>query len=428
MAIAVVGMLDEREEALGIIREQIEKRGHKALLMDISVGTGAIVPTLKADVTCRELLELAEKTGKLPPEKKNTVTSVMAEGLRIKILDLHNSGELQGMIAITGMTGGLISLTAMKALPFGVPKLLVSSATAQPAHASQFADYFAVRDITVMNTVVDTVGMNALVRTLAVNGANAIAGMVEGSRVSLHEGKPAIAITEFGFCEKGAHYIREILEKDYDLVSFHATGLGDKAVMDLLPQGIFKAFVDLVPGAFSEHLLGGNRGFVGPNRLDAASNLPVPYIFCPGGFDIISCGPIERKDRDDPLWTSRRLAERKLYVQDPHRVQARMSPEETEFVAIAAAERLNQYQGKERLKVAIPLKGFSSLSVAGKPLHDPAADRVFASAIKARLDPAIELIEVDSDINSPVFAKAVASALSRAMRAGTTTGGSPQHD
>jgi len=105
-----------------------------------------------------------------------------------------------------------------------------------------------------------------------------------------------------------------------------------------------------------------------------------------------------------------------------------MSPEETEFVAIAAAERLNQYQGKERLKVVIPLKGFSSLSVAGKPLHDPAADRVFASAIKARLDPAIELIEVDSDINSPVFAKAVASALSRAMRAGTTTGGSPQHD
>ncbi len=429
MSIAVVGMLDEREEALGVIKEQIERRGHRALLIDISVGTGAIVPSLKADVSCGELLETAERAAEAPAEKKNTITSLMAEGLKIKILDLHRTGELQGMIAITGMTGALISLAAMKALPFGVPKLLVSGATAQPAHGSKFADYFAVRDITVMNTVVDTVGMNALVRTLAVNGANAISGMVEGARASLREGKPSIAITEFGFCEKGAHYIRKILEKDCDLVSFHATGLGDKAVMDLLPQGIFKAFVDLVPGAFSEHLLGGNRGFVGPHRLDAASELPIPYIFCPGGFDIISCGPMERKDRNDPLWTARRLAERKLYVQDPPRVQARMNPEETEYVAGAAAEKLNRYHGKDRVKVVVPLKGFSSISVEGAPLHDLEADKAFATVIKKRLDPAIEVIEVDSDINSPLFAAAVADALSRAMKAETIhNGGRLKHD
>lgn len=428
MSIAIVGMLDEREEALRIIRDRIEQRGHKTLLIDITVGTGAIVPSLKADVSCGELLDLAEKAGGMPADKKKAVTSVMAEGLKIKVLDLHRSGELQGIIAITGMTGALISLTAMKALPFGIPKLLVSGATGQPAHAAQFANYFAVRDITVMNTVVDTVGMNALVRTLAVNGANAISGMVEGGSVSLHEGRPSIAITEFGFCEKGAHYIREILEKDYDLVSFHATGLGDKAVMDLLPQGIFRAFVDLVPGVFSEHLLGGNRGFVGPGRLDAASNLAIPYIFCPGGFDIISCGPIERKDRNDPLWTSRKLAERKLYVQDPTRVQARMSPEETEYVAVAAAEQLNQYRGKARVKVVIPRKGFSSISVEGGPLHDPVADEMFAAAIKKRLDPAIEVLEVDSDINSPAFARAVANALTKAMGAEAAKGGPSRHE
>jgi uncharacterized protein (UPF0261 family) len=428
MSIAIVGMLDEREEALRVIKDRIEQRGHKALLIDISVGTGAIVPSLKADVSCGELLELADEKEEMPANRKNTVTSLMAEGLRIKILDLHKSGELQGIIAITGMTGALISLTAMKELPFGIPKLLVSGATAQPVHAGQFANYFAVRDITVMNTVVDTVGMNALVRTLAINGANAISGMVEGGRISLHEGKPSIAITEFGFCDKGAHYIREVLEKDFDLISFHATGLGDKAVMDLLPQGIFKAFIDLVPGAFSEHLLGGNRGFVGPDRLDVASTLPIPYIFCPGGFDIISCGPIERRDRNDPLWASRKLAERKLYVQDPPRVQARMSPEETEYVAAAAAEKLNQYHGKARVKVVIPLKGFSSISVEGAPLHDPAADTVFAVALKGRLDPSIEVIEVDADINNPRFARAVANALFHAMRADSAQGGSPQHE
>jgi uncharacterized protein (UPF0261 family) len=302
----------------------------------------------------------------------------------------------------------------MKALPFGIPKLLISGATAQPIHASQFANYFAVQDITVMNTVVDTVGMNVLVKTLAINGANAISGMVEGDRVSMQEGRPSIAITEFGFCEKGAHYIREILEKDYDLVSFHATGLGDKAALDLVPQGIFKAFVDLVPGAFSEHLLGGNRGIAGPDRLDIASTLPIPYIFCPGAFDMISCGPPERKDTNDPLWTSRKLAARKLYIHPP-RVQARMSPEETEYVAAAAAEKLNRYLYKERVKAVIPLQGFSSLSVEGGPLCDPASDKVFCTILKEQLDPAIDVIEVDSDINSPKFAGAVADALSQAM-------------
>jgi uncharacterized protein (UPF0261 family) len=317
------------------------------------------------------------------------------------------------MIAITGMTGALISLPAMQELPFGVPKILISGATGQPVHAAKFGDYFARRDITVMHTVVDTVGMNPLVRALAVNGANAISGMVEGGPVSLAGDKPSIAVTEFGYCDKGAFYIRQNLESDYEIVSIHAMGVGDKAALELAPQGVFKAFVDLVPGAFSEHLLGGNRD-AGPDRLDVAWNLPIPYVFCPGGFDMISCGPLERRDRDDPLWGPRRLAERKLYVQAP-RVQARTSAEEMEFVALAAADRLNRYQNKARVKVVIPLRGFSSLSVEGGPLHDPESDGAFSRALKSRLDPDIDVIEVDSDINSPIFARAVVDALSRAF-------------
>jgi len=423
MSIAIVGMLDEREEALGILKDRIEQRGHKACLIDISVGTGAIVPTIKADVSCRELIELAEKDA----QAATPATSIMAEGLKSKISSLYKSGELQGMIAITGMTGALIALTAMEALPFGVPKLLISGATAMPVHAGQFANYFSLKDITVMHTVIDTVGMNALLKTLAINGANAISGMVEGGRISLQEGKRSVAITEFGFCDKGAHYIREILEKDYDLVSFHATGLGDKALLDLVPQGIFSALVDLVPGAFSEHLLGGNRGIAGPARLDVASTLPIPYIFCPGGFDMISCGPPERRDQNDPLWTSRKLVERKLYLHPP-RAQARMNPEETEYVARAAAEKLNRYQHKERVKAVIPLKGFSSISVEGEPLHDPVSDMAFCVALKGRLDTAIEVIEVESDINSPTFAKAVTDALARASKAETPKGGGSQNE
>ncbi len=413
MSIAIVGMLDEREEALRIIKNRIQQRGHKTCLIDISVGTGAIVPKLVADVSCQELVELAEREAGTNAARSST--SIMAEGLKLKTLALYESGELQGIIAITGMTGALITLTAMKELPFGVPKLLISGATALPVHANQYADYFSLRDITVMHTVVDTVGMNPLVKALALNGANAISGMVEGGRVSLQEEKPSIAITEFGFCDKGAHYIREILENEYNLVSFHATGLGDKAILDLVPQGIFGAFIDLVPGAFSEYLLGGNRGIAGPNRLDVASSLLIPYIFCPGGLDMISCGPLERKDRNDPLWSSRKLAERKLYVHPP-RVQARMNSQESEYVAAAAAQKLNLYRAKERVKVVVPLRGFSSISIEGGPLYDPATDRAFADTLKERLDPAIEMIEVDSDINSSSFARVVADALMKAMQ------------
>jgi uncharacterized protein (UPF0261 family) len=189
--------------------------------------------------------------------------------------------------------------------------------------------------------------------------------------------------------------------------------------MELIPQGLFKAFIDLVPGAFSEYLLGGNRGTSGPNRLDIAARMTIPYILCPGGFDIISCGPIERKDRNDALWTSRRLAERKLYIQEHPRVQARMSAGELESVASAAAERLNRFDRKARVKILIPAKGFSSLSVEGGPLYDPEADKVFAAVLKKRLSPEIEIMEIDTDINSREFASVVCNTLWKTLSKNT---------
>jgi uncharacterized protein (UPF0261 family) len=421
MSIAVIGMIDEREEALSLIKDRIEQRCHKALLIDISIGTGAIVPSLKADIGCGELSELgggpSAGVAAMLPDGREEAISIMARGLTEKILSLHQSGDLEGMIAISGMTGAMISLPAMKKAPFGLPKLIISSAMAMPIHAEQYAEYFSVKDITVMHAVVDTVGMNSLVRTLVLNGADAISGMIEGDKKSARDPKPSIAITEFGFCDKGAHYIRELLEKNYEIVSFHANGIGDKAAMELIPQGGFHAFVDLVPGAFSEYLLGGNRGIPGPDRLDIASEMSIPYILCPGGFDIISCGPLERKDHNDALWESRKLAERQLYIQEHPRVQARLSAEEMEYVSISAAERLNSYRHKERVKIIIPLRGFSSLSVKGGPLFDPESDRVFAVALKKHIDPEIEIIEIDSDINSREFAGTVAETLIRVLKA-----------
>ena len=420
MTIAMVGMLDEREEGLQLIKERIEARGHKTILIDISIGTGAIDSSLKADVPSDDLAKAGgttiEAVREMLAKERDKATSAMAEGLGTKLLDLLQSREITGVIAVGGMTGTFITLTAMKRLPFGVPKLLISSVAAMPAYAKRLAEFFGVRDITVMHSVVDTVGLNPLVRSLMINGAGAICGMVEGYTPPQKEEKPSIAITEFGFCDKGAHYVREFLEERYNIVSFHATGLGEKAAGDLVGQGLFEAFIDLVPAGFSEYLIGGNRA-AGPDRLDAGCKLGRPYILSPCGFDMISCGPIQRKDEGDSLWVSRKLAERKLLVQDAIRVQARTSPEEMVNIAREVAKKLDQHPNKKMVKFMIPNKGFSSLSVEGGPLYDPASDRIFIDELKKNLDPEIEVIEVDTHINTPEFARAAVDALKKVLSA-----------
>jgi uncharacterized protein (UPF0261 family) len=418
MTIGIVGMLDEREAGLTLIKDHIEKSGHKALLIDISMGTGAIDSALKADIACDEVALAGgtpiESVREMLAKERDKATSTVAEGLGKKLLDLHGIGELKGVIAVGGMTGTFISLTAMKKLPFGLPKLLISSVTAMPAYGKRLAEYFGVRDITVMHSVVDTVGLNPLVRTLMINGAGAICGMVEAYAPPQKEEKPSIAITEFGFCDKAAHYVRELLEANYNIVSFHATGLGEKAAGDLVGQGLFEAFIDLVPGGFSEYLLGGNRA-AGPDRLDAGINQGKPYILTPCGFDMISCGPIQRRDEGDPLWVSRKLAERKLLMQDGMRVQARTTPEEMRAIARAVAEKLNKHENKKLVKFIIPKEGFSSISVEGGALYDPVSDQAFVDEFRRNVDPEIEIIEVDTHINTPEFARVVIDALERTL-------------
>jgi uncharacterized protein (UPF0261 family) len=418
MTIAIVGMLDEREAGLTLIKHYIAQKGRRTLLIDISMGTGAIDSALKADIACDEVAlaggTTIEAVRKMLAKERDKATSTVAEGLGAKLLDLHEAGELKGVIAVGGMTGTFITLTAMKKLPFGLPKLLISSVAALPAYGKRLAEYFGVRDITVMHSVVDTVGLNPLVRALMINGAGAICGMAKAYAPPQKEEKPSIAITEFGFCDKGAHYVRELLKENYNIVSFHATGLGEKAAGDLVSQGLFEAFIDLVPAGFSEYLLGGNRA-AGPDRLDAGINQGKPYILTPCGFDMISCGPIQRRDEGDPLWVSRKLAERKLLIQDGMRVQARTTPEEMQMIARAVAEKLNKHENKKLVKFIIPTKGFSSISVEGGALYDPVSDQTFVDEFRRNIDPEIEIIKVDTHVNTPEFARAVIDALERTL-------------
>jgi uncharacterized protein (UPF0261 family) len=419
MTIAVIGMLDEREEGLRLIKEHVEFQGHETVLLDISIGTGAIESGLTPDIDSDMIAQAGgaeiEGVRQMLAKQRDQATATMADGLGEKLVELHRMGKIRGVIAVGGMTGTFICLSAMKRLPFGMPKVMISSVAAMPAYAKKMSEFLGVRDITVIHSVVDTVGMNPLVRGLMLKGAGAICGMVDAYEPAEHKARPSIALTEFGFCDKGAHYVRERLDSEFDTISFHATGIGEKAAVDLVGQGLFEAFVDMVPGGFSEYLLGGNRS-AGPDRLDAGIEQGMPYILTPCGFDMISCGPIQRREDKDPLWTSRKLAERKLLLQDAVRVQARTSIEEGQLIAREVAQRLNRCPDKKIVKFVIPIRGFSSISVEGGALYDPESDRAFIDELKKNLDSNIDIVEVNTHINTPEFADAVVEALYQALK------------
>jgi uncharacterized protein (UPF0261 family) len=182
---------------------------------------------------------------------------------------------------------------------------------------------------------------------------------------------------------------------------------------ELIDQGVFDAVLDLVPAGVSEHLLGGNRS-AGAARLEAAGRRGIPQVVTPCGFDMISCGPLERKDRDDPLWTSRQLAGREIYITDEYRVEARTSADELREIARVVAEKLNRAQGP--VTFLIPTRGWSTLSIESVSLYDPDADAVFAPALRNHLQGDVQVIEVATHLNTPEFAKAAVDALDAMMR------------
>ncbi|MGE5839953.1 MAG: Tm-1-like ATP-binding domain-containing protein, partial [Deltaproteobacteria bacterium] len=197
-------------------------------------------------------------------------------------------------------------------------------------------------------------------------------------------------------------------KKGYTVIPFHAQGIGDSAMEELLEQGLFQGVLDLVPAGVIEELLGGNRA-AGPHRLESAGKAGIPQVYTPCGFDMLSCGPLGRREAGDPLWTSLRLAERKIFIPDEFRVQARTSGDEVRKVAEMVGRKLNASRGP--VKFFIPTRGWSSLSTQGGGLHEPGTDALFAPALKRSVRPGIEVSELPMELNSPDFAEVLATAL-----------------
>jgi uncharacterized protein (UPF0261 family) len=406
--ILILVMAEEKWEEAHFLQEQIQSRGHSAKILDMGLINEA---RGECDFTREEIIAASGWT----PEQINMITDrgkrmpIIVAGSRKRVLELYTEGQLTGVISIGGTTGTHMGTQIMKILPFGFPKLAVSSTASLRGFSSQ---YIGTSDIALMHSVVEIAGLNKMVKNVLSRAAGAICGMVEvGIRMSVEpvidREIPIIAITHFGPCELCASEIRILLEqRGYEVIGFSAAGVGDKALEEIVDKGnLFSAVIDLAPGGVGEELLGFSRT-AGPNRLEAAGRAGIPQIISTCGVNFGS--PLKREYK--PEYESRKKID-----YDLARTFVRLSLEELRIAAAAMAEKLNKARGP--VKVVIPLGGWSSLDKKGTDLYDGEADSVFVNELKKQLRQDIEVREVDHDLETPEFAAAVVQAFDQIMRA-----------
>jgi len=392
--------LDTKGEEALFLKERIRDLGCEVLLMDISMREGPLCK--EADITSEEVARAGGSTLEEIRSSRDRAqsTAVMTRGAIEIAKGLSAEGKIHGVIGIGGSTGSLMATDVMRALPFGLPKLMVSSTAALPGMSTR---YIGTGDICLMHSVVEISGLGEVLRNVIERAARAICAMVETPplRVQRAEGR-AVAMTMLGPCEKCASRVRRGLEEGgFQVTGFSAAGIGDRAMEEMIRQGLFDAVVDLAPGGVIEHLVGGMRD-AGPTRLEAAGEMGIPQV-------VSTCG-VNHITPPKKAWTEEHRSRRR-YDLDRHRTWLRASPEELIEAARAFAEKLNKAQGP--VVVVIPLKGWSSVDQPGNPTYDPEEDMVFVEELRRRLKPDIELQTVEANMEDPEFAQAVLEACRR---------------
>jgi uncharacterized protein (UPF0261 family) len=395
--VLLISTLDTKGDETFYLKGRLEARGAECVLMDISMrGKGAspahILPEAVAQAGGSTLEEVHAS------KERSRITDITIRGASRIARDLYDQGKMDGVMAVGGSTGSLIATDVMRALPFGVPKLMVSSTAALPGLSTR---YIGTGDIALFHTVIEISGLSDLLKNVMDRAAFAMVGMVQGDVTSPKpgKGKKAIAMTMLGPCEKCASSVREALtQSGYQVIGFSAAGVCDRAMEDMIAAGLFSGVVDLAPGGVGEHLFGFMRD-AGPRRLVSAGEAGIPQIISTCSVNHMT--PAKSKYRPE-------YAERRKYDLDKFRTWLRMSPDELKQVAAAFAQKLNTSRGP--VKIVIPLKGWSSVDVAGNPTYDPDEDRIFIQELRKALKPEIEVREVDANMEEPEFARAVVKA------------------
>lgn len=399
-SIVIVGTLDTKGDEVEYLKSRIESRGHDTIVLDVGV---LEQPSTEPDIAREEIAEAGGSTlaELITCGDRRRAVQAMTQGAIAKTEELEEAGKVEGVIALGGGTGTHIGTAVLRALPLGVPKLMLSTVASR-----DMSEEIGTKDIAMMHSVIDMVGLNAVSKKILDNAAGAIVGMAEGD-VSLDATRPLIGVTSFGFCTAGAMHVRSFLEEQgYEMVAFHASGVGGMAMEDLIDQGLLSGVLDFAVHEFADHLHDGYCGNIGPGRLESAGRRGIPQVVVPGGLDCIVL------EFDSPQTVPSQFKDRKIFWYD-FRSGVRTSAAELTTLARTIASKLNRAQGP--VKVIIPMRGWSEADVKGGPLYEPQTNQVFVDELRRLLKPEIPITEVDAHINEPAFAEAAVAALDDMM-------------
>ena len=394
--VLIISTLNTKREETLYLKEQVELLGPKALLMDISMrGDGAS----QADILPDRVAEAGGSRFEDIRQSKNRarITNITIAGASAIAKQLQADGKIHGVTGMGGATGSLMVTEVMRSLPFGLPKVMISSAAALPGLSTRF---IGTGDIILFHSVIELSGLSDLLKNVLERAAHALSGMVQGKITSPRTGKgKSLALSMMGPCDECASRVQAELQKSgYQVIGFHAAGICDRAMEEMISQRLFQGIVDLSTGGVGEHLFGFTRD-AGPNRLESAGRIGIPQIISTCGVNHIT----PSKSRYTP-----EHHQRAKYDLDKFRTWLRISPDELKKVAHVFAEKLNRATGPVRMM--IPLDGWSSVDIPGNPTHNPAEDRIFIETLREKLNSEIQIVEIQSNMEDESFAQAVVTA------------------
>jgi uncharacterized protein (UPF0261 family) len=398
--VVIVGALDTKGKEFLFVKNLVEKEGLNTLVVDFGVmGQPEFPPDIPRQEVARQGSgDLAILTD---GQHKDAAMKVMAAGLKAVVGQLYAEGRLDGILGMGGSGGTSIATTAMRALPVGVPKVMVS--TLGGGDVSAFS---GSKDIVFIPSIVDVAGLNSISQAIFANAAGAVAGMVKVEKPKGAAARPLVAASMFGNTTPCVDRARAVLEAaGYEVLVFHATGTGGRTMESLITDGYITASLDITTTELADEVCGGVFS-AGPERGLAASRMGIPTILVPGCVDMANFGGIAT--------VPEKYRSRNLYEWNPNVTLLRTDVAENKKMGQMLAAAANAAAGP--LAVLLPLKGVSMLDSPGGKFWDPEADAACYAAIRQDLRPGIEVIEADYNINDPQFADLCANTLLRLMK------------
>lgn len=393
--IVIVGTLDTKGHEIAYVNKLIKQQGLNTLVVDFGV---LEEPVFKPDI---DRYQVAKAGGGdleylSSGDHKDDAMKTMAEGLSVVVSKLYNDNNLDGILGMGGGGGTSIATAAMRTLPYGIPKMMLSTMA-----GGDVSEYTGIKDITLMPSVVDVAGFNPISRQIYANAAGAIAGMVKQESPSADDDQPLIAASMFGNTTKCVDRAREHIAKaGYDVLVFHATGTGGRTMESLISEGFIEGSLDITTTELADEVCGGVLS-AGPDRCMAASRAGIPAVIVPGCVDManfFSVNTVPEKYRN-----------RNLYKWNPNITLLRTNVEENKQIGKMIADAANASNAP--VAIFLPLHGVSMLDSPGGDFWDPEADHACFEAIKENLNPGIPAVEMENNINDMDFSDKVAATM-----------------